>query len=271
MASRDEEEMVEGDSAEAKMCLMAQKMKAKFDKYWGKIEKVNMMVLLAAVLDPQCKMRLIRFCYGKLYDDFDKVNSLCNKIKGVLECTYNEYKLASDSGTVAASSSRKSQLHSKIDESSVGVGVARLLKLEFQMGMEEEEGMDGKSEVDRYLEEPCEKVVENFDILNWWKVNSSKYKVLSEIARDVLAIPVSTVASESAFSTGGRVIDQFRSSLTPKLVESLICMQDWLRAPHALSYEVEENIEDLEDLEIGKSINFNWYSILYSLTSLIFF
>ncbi|GAB2302805.1 hypothetical protein Dimus_036799, partial [Dionaea muscipula] len=72
MASRDEEEIVEGDSAEAKMYAMAQKMKAKFDKYWGKIEKMNMMVLLGCGVGSRCKMRLIRFCYGKLYDDFDK-------------------------------------------------------------------------------------------------------------------------------------------------------------------------------------------------------
>jgi hypothetical protein len=56
----------------------------------------------------------------------------------------------------------------------------------------------------------------NFDILNWWKVNSTKVLILSKITRDVLAIPVTTVASESAFSTGGHVLDPFRSSLAPK-------------------------------------------------------
>ena len=81
-----------------------------------------------------------------------------------------------------------------------------------------------KFEIDRYLEERCEKKTPSFEILSWWKLNSSKYPILSEIARDVLAIPVSTVASEAAFSTGGRVVDQFRSSLSPKLVECLICM-----------------------------------------------
>ncbi|GFZ00827.1 hypothetical protein Acr_14g0004620 [Actinidia rufa] len=48
------------------------------------------------------------------------------------------------------------------------------------------------------------------------KVNSSKYKVLSEVAQDVLAILVYIVSSEAAFSMGDRVIDQFRSSLTFK-------------------------------------------------------
>ncbi|GJR63084.1 zinc finger BED domain-containing protein RICESLEEPER 2-like protein [Tanacetum coccineum] len=39
----------------------------------------------------------------------------------------------------------------------------------------------------------------------------------------------STVASEYVFSIGGRVLDAFRSSLTPLVVKSLICTQDWFR------------------------------------------
>ncbi|KAK4409334.1 Zinc finger BED domain-containing protein RICESLEEPER 2 [Sesamum angolense] len=68
-----------------------------------------------------------------------------------------------------------------------------------------------------------------FDILNWWKVDSHRFLILSKIARDILAVPVSIVASGSAFSTSGRVLDAFSSSLSPKIVQALICAQDWLR------------------------------------------
>ena len=52
------------------------------------------------------------------------------------------------------------------------------------------------------------------------------------MARDVLVIPISTVTFESAFSTDGRALDSFHTSLTPKMVEALTRTQDWLRTSH---------------------------------------
>lgn len=36
--------------------------------------------------------------------------------------------------------------------------------------------------------ETKEKTTQNFDILNWWKVNSTKYHTLAQIAKVVLAM-----------------------------------------------------------------------------------
>ena len=85
------------------------------------------------------------------------------------------------------------------------------------------------NELDRYLKDELLPQKEEVDILEWWKTNVSKYPVLSTMARDILAIPASTVPSESAFSTGGRVVSDYRRSLTPSTVEVLICLQDWLK------------------------------------------
>ena len=65
----------------------------------------------------------------------------------------------------------------------------------------------------------------DFDILGWWKLHGPEYPVLSCIARDVLDIQASTVASESSFSVGGRTISDQRNKL-----KALICLQDWLNA-----------------------------------------
>jgi hypothetical protein len=56
------------------------------------------------------------------------------------------------------------------------------------------------------MEEEPVREDENFKILSWWEIISNKYFVLSAMARDVLAIPLSTVSSESAFSLGGRIL-----------------------------------------------------------------
>nr|KAJ0207169.1 hypothetical protein LSAT_V11C500266440 [Lactuca sativa] len=76
------------------------------------------------------------------------------------------------------------------------------------------------------------------------------------MAKDILAILVSTVASESAFSTSGRVVDDFRSSLGFKIVETLICTHDWLRASN-VCIDLEQLLDDVEkyEKEIGDTID----------------
>ena len=101
----------------------------------------------------------------------------------------------------------------------------------YKQHLADEDSIECKFELDRYLlEASVDPKTEGFDILDWWRVNSSRYKILSQVALDVLAIPISNVASESAFSTGGRVLDPFRSSLSLNTIEGLICTQNWLRS-----------------------------------------
>uniref|UniRef100_A0A0E0MLD3 BED-type domain-containing protein n=1 Tax=Oryza punctata TaxID=4537 RepID=A0A0E0MLD3_ORYPU len=71
--------------------------------------------------------------------------------------------------------------------------------------------------LDMYLKDnPIKEFGNRFDILNWWKANCFK--------------PASTIASESAFNMGSRVISDFRCSLTMDSFEALICLQDSFRA-----------------------------------------
>ncbi|KAI3750895.1 hypothetical protein L2E82_21794 [Cichorium intybus] len=86
----------------------------------------------------------------------------------------------------------------------------------------------GMTELDNYLREKLLPKDMELDLLVWWKTNGFKYPTLQRIAKDILAVPISTVASESAFSTSGRLISPHRSRLHPKTLEALMCAQSWL-------------------------------------------
>ncbi|CAN1291855.1 Putative AC9 transposase [Linum perenne] len=88
---------------------------------------------------------------------------------------------------------------------------------------------DAGTELDSYLFAKVLPRTEDFDVLLWWKANALTYPTLAMIARDVLAVPVTTVASESAFSSGGRLVSPSRSRLHSDTVEALMCAQNWLQ------------------------------------------
>nr|XP_009779205.1 PREDICTED: zinc finger BED domain-containing protein DAYSLEEPER-like isoform X2 [Nicotiana sylvestris] len=95
---------------------------------------------------------------------------------------------------------------------------------------ENQESGRGKTQLDLFMEEPNldRKANPDLDVLAFWKENRLRFPELSLMARDVLSIPISTVASESTFSIGGRIIGKFQSSILPAYVEAKLCTRDWL-------------------------------------------
>ncbi|CAL2229055.1 unnamed protein product [Prunus armeniaca] len=120
-----------------------------------------------------------------------------------------------------------------------------------------------KNELHKYLDEKRLDRKQDIDVLSWWQMEHFHYPILSNLVRDVLTIPISTIASESVFSIGGRVLDQYRSSLLPEIVQALLCTRDWLFGKGALEEEsatVESLTEDIfklicQDNRLGQSSN----------------
>ncbi|CAI9287964.1 unnamed protein product [Lactuca saligna] len=54
-----------------------------------------------------------------------------------------------------------------------------------------------KSQLQRYLKKDPIRFDKGYDILTWWKNNAMRYPIIARMARDILGMKISTVASES--------------------------------------------------------------------------
>ena len=230
---------------------MGANMKLKFDKYWGDADKINILIFIANILYPRDKMVYLEFSCKTIYGEQLGVD-LFQRIKRALYELFDAYNTAAQascSSSVLSGGGSQSDVQVQSSTKSSSLLKARFLQQQMDIGIG---GSKRKSELDLYLSESNLEETDDgrFDLLRWWKLNSERLPVLSSMARDVLAIPMSTVASESAFSTSGRVLDCFRSCLTHSLVQALICTQDWLKNPNK-TMSVEENLEEWEEFEKG--------------------
>ncbi|KAK2644855.1 hypothetical protein Ddye_020050 [Dipteronia dyeriana] len=161
---------------------MAVKMIEKFEKYWDVIHGV---MVVATMLDPRYKMRLIEFYFPSIFRA-DYITHLKSIQKLCLDLV-KEYELKfkpSDENSIHCNSSLASQLETPDDSSKQA---ERLLS--YDLFVSSDGPTHVKSEYDAYLEENVLPRINDFDILVWWRENASKYPILAQIARDFLDIP----------------------------------------------------------------------------------
>ncbi|KAK9057990.1 hypothetical protein SSX86_022830 [Deinandra increscens subsp. villosa] len=233
---------------------MANKMKDKFDKYWG---ECHLLMAIAAVLDPHQKVEYLKFCYPRIYPPAESKKNI-EEVELALEILYDEYLEMDESSTKEATSQKTgsssgSTASKPNEEASSGWGVFGKFLKNVQVVTPK------KSELKMYLEEPVlmleEVDIPKFSLLDWWNTHKLKYRVLSKMASDILGVPVSTVASEATFSAGGRVIDPYRSTLAPSTVEMLICGGDWIRKLYGVKKKLKKEDAPCEVvLPIAKKI-----------------
>ena len=87
--------------------------------------------------------------------------------------------------------------------------------------------VNSKSELVIYLAEPRENGV--LDKLEWWNNNLNRFPILSKMARDYLAIQLSSTNSKREFCTGGLVCNKLRNRLHPDTMRYLICLRSWFK------------------------------------------
>nr|XP_023922700.1 zinc finger BED domain-containing protein RICESLEEPER 2-like [Quercus suber] len=205
---------------------MAESMLAKFNSYWA---NVSVVMAVAAILDPRYKMKLLEFYYPNIYGDNSDLE--IEKIKNLCYDLLDEYGDVDESPVGNEGSSHMptntSNQVAQIKFRLIG-SMSRFDGFVNNSSSSSKKHGSGRMEFDHFIDEGVLKRSEDFDILAWWKSNGLKYPTLQRIARDILAIPVTTVASEAAFSTSGRLLSPHRSRLHPKTIEAMMCAQNWL-------------------------------------------
>lgn len=220
---------------------MAFKMHLKFDKYWSDFSTI---MGIAVVFDPRYKFQVIEWAFKKIYGSTSDVE--IDLFKKKLFALFDEY--------VAISS--KTKTNESSSQSTKGVDdVPDTYMTDFDEFSSCEFTSDSKSEMESYLEEPKLPRTDDLNVLDHWKLLQGRYPIVSQMAKDVLAIPISTVASESVFSIGGRVLDAFQSSLKPDTAEELVCVRDWVFNQSSLQPEIEALCKQTSVLKIIEDDN----------------
>ncbi|KAI5335743.1 hypothetical protein L3X38_025877 [Prunus dulcis] len=215
--------------------------------YWGSFEGVNKIVFIGNVLEPRWKLALLKIIFHNLGAESSKVETIGDEVKSDLLTLYNEYKGVGNLGSLQTLDEGDEEgLEDELDDDDAHSQREMLLQ------KKEEQQMEISNEVDKCFADPFENPRnKNFNLLDWWKGNQSRYPTISKVAKDIFAISSSTVASENAFSLGKRIVDPFRSSLTPKMVDALVYTHDWLRVDEFNLYKepTDEEIGFYKELE----------------------
>ncbi|GJR77891.1 zinc finger BED domain-containing protein RICESLEEPER 2-like protein [Tanacetum coccineum] len=213
---------------------MGKEMKTKFEKYWDEYCKV---LSFAIIMDPRYKVKIIEYCLSKL-EMATEVRE--EKVEDIVECLYdlyNEYEFSFETHDDPLGAK-----NANVDEGNTVDELDELGGFEsFRSRFRRVETSD-KSELTLYLEEPEISRKTKIDVLQFWKENQARYPRLSLMARDLLSVQITTVASESSFSIGGRILSKYRSSLSPSNAEALLCTHD-----EEEKEEMEALSEDLEN------------------------
>jgi hAT family C-terminal dimerisation region len=90
---------------------------------------------------------------------------------------------------------------------------------------------------------------EDVDIMKWWKINTRGYPTLVMMTHDVFAVPVSTVPSESCFSSANNILSDKRSKLGAHIFERLMCLEDWIDVEERNQYRDQPQSSGVETEE----------------------
>nr|XP_043606535.1 zinc finger BED domain-containing protein RICESLEEPER 2 isoform X2 [Erigeron canadensis] len=93
-------------------------------------------------------------------------------------------------------------------------------------------------ELTQYLSEPLAPIP--IDVLEWWKVNRTRYPRLSLMARDFLAVQATSMPPEDLFCSKGDEVEKAKQSLPHSSIQAILCVRSWTECGMKLKYKSTE-------------------------------
>ncbi|KAK9997349.1 hypothetical protein SO802_022035 [Lithocarpus litseifolius] len=193
---------------------IADRMRVRFDSYCIQLTRVS---AVAAVFDPRTKLDFVHFSLKDLYGEGTATYST---IKDDIVQIFDGYAEALSSQPLYSSfinNDRSSSSYGNNDCDVLGKWYKSRRDLQ-------------RAELNQYLQERTS-VSTELDVLGWWHTHGQKFPTLRRMARDILAIPMSTSISNSAFCIEPMTINSIFNGLDPKIIEASTCGGDWLDNP----------------------------------------
>ncbi|AQK40882.1 Zinc finger BED domain-containing protein DAYSLEEPER [Zea mays] len=204
----------EASTDRAALANMVLEMLEAFNEYW---KNSYVWLSIPVVLDPRFKITFIEFRLKRAFGT--NAEKHVSAIRDTIRELFHEYCGLSDN-LGADTSTREAH-----DVELYGFDSDSLEDWDEHLNAQTRNQQ--LTELDNYLEDGLVPRKDDFDILNWWMSNCTKYPTLSVMARDVLAIPASADNFEAALSGEANVIHKQWSTLSIKTIEALVCTRDW--------------------------------------------
>jgi hypothetical protein len=107
------------------------------------------------------------------------------KLKELMDKLFDHYKSLHPAGFVASDVTSSSTNTIQSDDVTMGVGGSVDMDALHRRRVKRRQSEQKSSEMVRYLEDVVEDDYKGFELLNWWKSKTTKYFVLSLLARDI--------------------------------------------------------------------------------------
>ncbi|KAL9689993.1 hypothetical protein QQ045_010386 [Rhodiola kirilowii] len=152
-------------------------------------------MLVPTILDPSFKLDGLRAALEVMFVGAD----LDRLIDKVIDYAYELFDRYASRYAISESETQGGSVSNPLGECGTSSWIQKFTE---KISSGNRDDVANRTEFDSYLR--GRKETTRGDVLKWWKLNAHIYPILSRMARTVLAIPITTVPSESTFSTGGR-------------------------------------------------------------------